>query len=78
MADFQSHFRMTRTTFGELSHQLGLELDTPQAVVPVTKRMTVAIWTFANQEVYRYVKININNFYVKRRIFILDHRISRG
>ncbi|XP_043482557.1 putative nuclease HARBI1 isoform X2 [Leptopilina heterotoma] len=55
LSDFQSHFRMTRTTFEALSLMFGPDLNTPYLNVTVTKKLAIAIWTFANQEVYRSV-----------------------
>ncbi|XP_051155337.1 putative nuclease HARBI1 [Leptopilina boulardi] len=55
LSDFQSHFRMTRTTFEELTLILAQDLSTPKLNVPVPKKLAIAIWTFSNQEVYRSI-----------------------
>ncbi|XP_051165691.1 putative nuclease HARBI1 [Leptopilina boulardi] len=53
LSDFKSHFRMSRTTFEELSLIIGEDLDTPQSHVAVMKKLAVAFWYFGNLEVYR-------------------------
>ncbi|XP_051172321.1 putative nuclease HARBI1 [Leptopilina boulardi] len=55
LSDFQSHFRMTRTTFEQLSLILAPDLDTPNSIMPVTKKLAIAIWYYANQEVHRSI-----------------------
>ncbi|XP_043479943.1 uncharacterized protein LOC122509767 [Leptopilina heterotoma] len=55
LSDFQSHFRMSRTTFEELGLILGPRLNTVYSNIPVMKKLAVEIWTFANQEVYRSI-----------------------
>ncbi|XP_051167784.1 putative nuclease HARBI1 [Leptopilina boulardi] len=55
LSDFKSHFRMSRTTFEELSLMIGPDLITEQSNVPVMKKLAIAIWIFGNQEVHRSV-----------------------
>ncbi|XP_051176187.1 uncharacterized protein LOC127291234 isoform X1 [Leptopilina boulardi] len=45
LSDFKSHFRMTRTTFENLSRSLGNDLNTPYSIVPVEKKFIYNIFT---------------------------------
>ncbi|XP_043463090.1 uncharacterized protein LOC122499080 [Leptopilina heterotoma] len=58
LSDFKAHFRMSRTTFEKIIQDIGGNLqrrgDLPNALSP-EKQLCIAMWTFANQEVYRSI-----------------------
>ncbi|XP_051170456.1 uncharacterized protein LOC127287510 [Leptopilina boulardi] len=54
-SEFQSHFRMSRATFEQLTRILAPDLQGLHSVVPVAKKLSVALWYFGNQDVYRSI-----------------------